>query len=368
MSHPFHLTRTQRAGIAVAVGCAFVAVPAAAHASPVNLGTAAPFVVLGGSTVTNTGPSVLDGALGVSPGSSLPGFGPATINGTVHDNDAVAAQAQLDLTAAYDVAAGQPVAPADVLTGDLGGRVLTAGAYRYTSAAQLTGPLTLDAQGDPSAQFVFEIGTTLTTASGSSVLLVNGASPCNVYWQVATSATLGTSTAFEGNVLALASISLNTGATVQGRVLARNAAVTLDSNVIDASMCGTSTTPPPTPPPPTPPTATPPSTTTVPPRNGTVTWKRTATPSGQEACAAGFSATVRGHLIKRVLFRLDGKKISAVTKSPFRVFVQALPGKHNVTASVSFKDATRSKTLKLGYRACAAAAFRPRLGPSQFTG
>ena len=215
-----------------------------ASASAVNLGTAKPFVVLGGSSVTNTGPSVLNGDLGVSPGTSLVGFGlPAVVNGATHDNDAVAGTAQNDVTTAYNVAAGQ--APTADLTGqDLGGLTLTAGAYHYSSSAQLTGQLTLDAAGNPNAQFVFEIGTTLTTASASSVLLINGASPCNVYWQVGSSATLGTTTAFQGNVMALASISLNNGATVRGRLLASTGGVTLINNVIDGSMCGTSTTPP----------------------------------------------------------------------------------------------------------------------------
>jgi hypothetical protein len=142
--------------VALAVAFAFAAFPLAAQAAPVNLATASPFVVLGGATVTNTGPSVLNGDLGVSPGTSLPGFGfPAVVNGATHNNDAVAGQAQSDLTTAYNVAAGQPVAPANDLSGaNLGNRTLTSGAYRYTSSAQLTGPLTLNAQGDPNAQFV----------------------------------------------------------------------------------------------------------------------------------------------------------------------------------------------------------------------
>jgi Ice-binding-like len=182
VSSPTHFARVTRVAVALTTGLILAAVPAAAQAAPVNLGTAAPFVVLGGSQVTNTGPSVLNGDLGVSPGTSLSGFAlPAVVNGAKHANDAVAASAQLDLTAAYNVAAEQPVAPADDLTGiDLGGLVLTPGAYGLASSAQLTGSLVLDAQGDANAQFVFVIGTSLTTASASSVLLVNGASPCNV--------------------------------------------------------------------------------------------------------------------------------------------------------------------------------------------
>lgn len=210
-----------------------------AHAAPVDLGTVKPFVVLGGATVTNTGPSVLNGDLGVSPGTALVGFGlPAVVNGATHDNDGVASQAQLDLTTAYDVAAGQSVLPANDLTGsDLGNRTLQAGTYKYTSSAQLTGALTLDAAGDPAAQFVFQIASSLTTASASSVVLLNGASPCNVYWQIGSSATLGSTTHFQGNLMALTSVSLNDGVTVLGRMLARNGQVSLINDVLTIPNC-----------------------------------------------------------------------------------------------------------------------------------
>ena len=224
------------------MSCAFIALPAAAQAqSRVDLATASPFVVLGGAAVTNTGPSVLYGDLGVSPGTSLPGFGlPAVVNGATHNNDAVAAQAQLDLTTAYNVAAGQPARPPTTSRARTSAAsTLNAGAYRYTSDAQLTGTLTLDAEGDPNAQFVFQIASALTTASASSVVLINGASPCNVYWQIGSSATLGTTTAFQGNLMALTSITLNNGATVFGRMLARNGPVSLNNNVLDGSRCGT---------------------------------------------------------------------------------------------------------------------------------
>ncbi|QEC50725.1 DUF3494 domain-containing protein [Baekduia soli] len=212
-------------------------VPAGAQASAVLLGTSSPFVVLAGSAASNTGPSVLNGDLGVSPGTALNGFGlPAVINGATHDDDAVAAQAQSDLTVAYDTAAAQPT-PVDLTGQDLGGLTLTAGAYRFSSSAQLTGALVLDAAGDPNAQFVFEIGSTLTTASASSVVMINGGSPCNVYWQVGSSATLGTTTAFKGTIMALTSITLDTQASVIGRALARTGAVTLDDNVLDNSGC-----------------------------------------------------------------------------------------------------------------------------------
>ena len=183
------LAHIPRAGILLASGVAFAAVPAAfaaapavASASAVNLATASPFVVLAAASATNTGPWVLNGDLGVYAGTSLTGFGsPAVVNGATHDADAVAGKAQNDATTAYGVAAGQPVNPGNVLTGtDLGNRTLQAGAYSFSSSAQLTGQLTLDAAGDPNAQFVFEIGSTLTTASGSSIALINGASPCNI--------------------------------------------------------------------------------------------------------------------------------------------------------------------------------------------
>ncbi|MDX6539441.1 MAG: hypothetical protein QOI71_1051 [Gaiellales bacterium] len=378
--------------VAIACGTAPLATQAAA---PINLATAQSFVVLAGSTVTNTGPSVLNGNLGVAPGTALTGFAlPTVVNGATHAADAVAAQAQIDLTTAYDATAAQAVAPGNDLTGtDLGNRVLKTGAYRFASSAQLTGALTLDAEGDPAAQFVFEIGSTLTTASASSVVLLNGASPCNVYWQVGSSATLGTTTAFQGNVMALTSISVNNGATVIGRLLARNGAVTLDNNVLDNSRCstgsnGTGTTgtgsgsgtatgtgagtgtaagaatgtraaalladqanq-----------TSNPRSTIA---RNGTTSFQRTP----HATCTSGFRAAVHGRLIKSVTFRLDGKAILRQGMRPFGVFVRALPGAHRVTARVAFKDATRAKTLALGYRACADAVLHPTTGPSQFTG
>jgi hypothetical protein len=384
MSKPTYL---RRAGIAFAMAIAFAAIPAAAQAAPVNLATVGPFVALGGSTVTNTGPSVLNGDLGVAPGTSLVGFGlPAVVNGATHDNDAVAGQAQADLTAAYDVAAGQPVAPSNDLTGtNLGNRTLTAGAYRYTSSAQLTGPLTLDAQGDPNAQFVFEIAAELTTAPASSVVLVNGASPCNVFWQVGSSATLDTTTAFQGNLMALTSISLNNGASVIGRVLARNGQISLINNVLDGSMCGTGSTPPPSVEPPSGPGAVPPNapgtTGQATPGTGSVvgparTRTRKPTRNGRavvrsaprEACASGFRATVSGHMIKRVVFSLDGKSIGSRTDSPFAMSIRAAPGAHQVRVRVTFTDATHAKTMTLPYRACAAAVLHPRHGPSQFTG
>jgi len=204
-----------------------------------SLGTAQSFAVLGSSTVTNTGMTTVTGDLGVSPGTAITGFPPGVvIGGTIHANDVVAMQAQNDVTTAYNALAGQ--ACNTVLTGtDLGGLTLKPGVYCFTSSAQLTGTLTLDAQGNPNAVFVFQIASTLTTASNSSVLTINGSQNCNVFWQVGSSATLGTGTVFVGNILALASITLNTGATLSGRALARTGAVTLDTNAVSASNCST---------------------------------------------------------------------------------------------------------------------------------
>jgi len=201
------------------------------------LGTAQNFAVLGGSTVTNTGSTVVYGDLGVHPGLAISGFPPGLVTGgTIHAGDGATLQAQSDLTAAYVTLASD--APTQDLTGqDLGGLTLTPGVYRFSSSAQLTGTLTLDALGDPGAIFVFQIGSTLTTASNSSVVVLNNAGDCNIFWQVGISATLGTTTAFKGNILALTSITLNTGATVSGRILARNAAVTMDDNDVSILRC-----------------------------------------------------------------------------------------------------------------------------------
>lgn len=206
------------------------------------LGTAGNFGVLAGSTVTNTGPTVITGDVGVSPGSSITGFPPGTVNGTIHAADAVAAQAQRDLTTAFNAAAA--LAPTQDLTGqNLGGLTLTPGVFRFSSSAQLTGTLTLNALGDPNAQFIFQIGSTLTTASNSSIVTINsgGALPgCDAFFQIGSSATLGTNTAFQGNILALTSITLNTGATIlNGSALARNGAVTLDNNRITSCVVPT---------------------------------------------------------------------------------------------------------------------------------
>ena len=207
----------------------------------VVLGSAGGFAVLAGSTSTNTGASIIDGGnVGVSPGTSLTGFLPGVLLSpfTLHSGDASALQAQADLTTAYNAAAG--LAFTQDLTGvNLGGLTLLPGVYKFSSSAQLTGALVLNANNDPNAQFVFQIGSTLTTAAGSSVMTINNvATPaCIVFWQVGSSATLGAATTFQGHILALASITVGAGASLlPGSALARNGAVTLDTDhVVDCS-------------------------------------------------------------------------------------------------------------------------------------
>jgi uncharacterized repeat protein (TIGR01451 family) len=213
------------------------------------LGTSQNFAVLGGAAVTNTGSSIITGDLGVDPGTSITGFPPGIVTGgTTHAADAVALQAQIDTTTAYNALAGQACTTTYIVPTDIGGMTLVPGVYCFSSSAQLTGTVTLDAGGDATAVWVFEIGSTLTTASNSSVLVINGGQPCNVFWQVGSSATLGTTTSFIGNILALTSITLDTGANVSGSVLARNGAVTMDSNDVAIAVCSvvTSTPIPPT--------------------------------------------------------------------------------------------------------------------------
>jgi hypothetical protein len=209
--------------------------PSTAVAQPLSS-----FAVLGGSTVTNTNtPTIVTGNLGVSPGSAVTGFPPGIVTGTVHAADAVAAQAQTDLTTLYNRLAGASC-NTDLTGQNLGGLTLTPGVYCFASSAQLTGTLTLDGQGNSNAIFIFQIGSTLTTASASSVLLINSASSCGVFWQAGSSATLGTGTALAGSIVGLTSITLNTGASVTGRALARNGAVTLDDNHVTVCSGGPS--------------------------------------------------------------------------------------------------------------------------------
>ncbi len=210
---------------------------AALGESPPPLGVAGTFGVLAGTTVTSTGPTRIVGDLGVSPGLAITGFPPGLVTGTTHAGDALALQAKSDLTAAYLFLAAEPCS-ANLSGTDLGGRTLTPGVYCFSSSAQLTGALTLDAQGRADAVFVFKTGSTLIAASGAQVRVVNGGSACGVYWQVGSSATVGTGATLAGSVLALTSITLATGASVSGRALARNGAVTLDGATVSAAGCG----------------------------------------------------------------------------------------------------------------------------------
>jgi hypothetical protein len=208
---------------------------AARAASPVALGTASSFAVLGGSTVTSAGVSTVNGDLGVSPGTAATGFPPGVFNGTLHPGDAVATQAHADLATAYADAAGRT--PDGPITGDLGGVTLTPGVYEAGAALTLAGRLTLDGQGDPNAVFILQAGSTLGTGANSHVNLVGGAQPCNVFWQVGSSATLGASSDLAGTILASTSISMGDGVTIDGRALARDGAVTMINDTITATQC-----------------------------------------------------------------------------------------------------------------------------------
>lgn len=237
MTQPFVPTRP-RWSVLATMTVAAVVLPtgqAAAQQAPIGLGAADNFAVLAGQGVTNTGPTTVSGDLGTWPNPSVTGAG-LTVNGSIHAADAVARQAQADTTVAYDDAAGRT--PASTVATELGGQTLTAGVYNSSAGTfEITGPLTLDAQGNPNAAFVLQAASTLVTASASTVNLINGARACNVFWQVGSSATLGTNSTFRGTILALGSITVTTGATVEGRVLARNGAVTLHTDTITRATC-----------------------------------------------------------------------------------------------------------------------------------
>ena len=243
-----HRVRRLAVPVAVASVAAMLMIGQTANAAivpTVALATAANYSVLGGQTVTNTGPSVLGQSLGVNPGSAVVGFGgppEGTVLGAIDLANAAALQAQSDLTIAYNNADGR--VPDFLQTNpDLVGQTLIPGVYAATAMAplSLSGQLVLDGQGNSAAVFIFETDSTLITGPGSTILLINGASECNIFWQVGSSATLATGSLFVGTILALTSISVQTGAVVHGRALARNGSVTLDNNVFTAPSCVPST-------------------------------------------------------------------------------------------------------------------------------
>jgi hypothetical protein len=251
----------------------------------VNLGTTSSFAVLAGSTITNTGPTTINGDaggdVGLFPGTAFTGKANVTLSGAVHLTDAAAIKAKDDLVTAYNDAAGRT--PVTRIPTELGGTTLTPGTYDSADGTfQITGTLTLDAQGDPDGVFVFKTASTLITAAGSNVNLINSARYCRTFWKVGSSATLGINSHFVGHIFALASITATTGATVQGQLLARNGAVTLDTNTITNGICATLPAPPA---PPTPPVPSVPATLHV--------IKHVINDDGRKAVAANFNLHVK---------------------------------------------------------------------------
>jgi Ice-binding-like len=246
LCHPLRLVRTRRGLGAVGVGLlsgvmliSLTSSDAFAAATAPNLGSAMPYAVIAGSTITNTGSSVINGDIALSPGTSITGFPPGLVNGTTDAADANSLAAQTSSTGAYGVAAGETPF-ATVAGGTLGGNTYAPGIYN-AGALALTGSVTLNAGGNAAAVFIFQSGSTLVTATSSSVVLEGGAQACNVFWTVDSSATLGTTTDFAGTILAQTSITMDTGASISGRLFAQTGAVTLDDNAISLSTCAATT-------------------------------------------------------------------------------------------------------------------------------
>lgn len=345
------------AGLFVALLVTAASTPTA-HAAALALGTADSFAVLAGMSVTNTGPSVISGDLGVSPGTAVTGFPPGSVTaGAIHGADAVALQAQRDLTSAYNDAAGR--SSTATISADLAGQTLAPGVYTSASSLGLSGALTLDAHGDPNAVFVFQAGSMLTVASTSQVVLIGGAQACNVVWQVGSSASIGANSRFAGNVLALTSISMTTGATLNGRALARNGQVSLDTNTVTKTACATQ--------PSTPPTSAPPPADSTGSADSTSASARLRGPSG--CVPRPFRASVSGREIAQVTFFVDGGRRQTIKATPGRtVFSLRLDprrqslGRHRITAKVRFtaNSATKARTLRLVYQRCSNTPTRPR--------
>ena len=204
-----------------------------ANQATVSLANSSGLAILAGSSITNTGATNITGDIGLSPGTSIGGFPPGILNGTQHINDEISNQAKLDLTAAYNDAAGRTATDIVTLSGNIGGLTLTPGLYKSTSSLAISsGDLTFDAKGNENAIFILQIATTLTTTSGRQVILSGGAKASNIFWQVGSSATFGTTSVFKGTILAMQSITFNTGATLEGRGLARTGAITMAGNTI----------------------------------------------------------------------------------------------------------------------------------------
>ncbi|MBG6068991.1 ice-binding family protein [Micromonospora ureilytica] len=224
--------------VAATTVLAVLAGPRSASAAepPVPLGTAANFAILAGTTVTNTGPSMVTGDLGVSPGTAVTGFPPGQLNGAIHSNDGPAVQAQSDLVIAYNDAVSRTTT--DIVDSELAGTTKTTGVYESAAGTfTIGGDLNLDAEGDPNAVFIFKTTSTLITGASSTVNLLNGAQSCNVFWQVGSSVTLGANSLFRGNLLTFTSITVGAALEVDGRAMAINGAVTMDTDTVTRSTC-----------------------------------------------------------------------------------------------------------------------------------
>ena len=331
-----------RLGLVPRLYLAFAALLAlAAHVNAQSLGTAENFAVLGASTVTNTGASMISGSVGVSPGTAITGFPPGIItNGALHAADGPATAAHADFATAYNEFAGLDSPPANNLSGtDLGGKTLTPGVYKFNTSATSGGMLTFDAQGDPAARFVVQIGTTLITTGASSVQLINEADARNVYFQVGTSATLGSGSSFTGNILAYAAITTVGGTSVNGRLLALTEAVTLDTNRVTSPGMTPTSSPTPSPTPSPSPVATPTPTPT--PAQLLNISTRLNVQTGAKASIVGFIIT--GNAPKKVIVRGIGPSmtgVSPVLENP----VLELYGNNGslVTSNDNWKDLQQS--------------------------